>query len=130
MIVVDASAMVELLLDTEVGRRVDERVLGAAARHAPHLLDIEVTQVMRRFVLARQVSEVRAREAIDDLVSFPIVRHGHASLLERVFDLRANLTAYDAAYLALAEVLEATLITCDKALAKAPGGRARVEVVA
>ncbi len=129
MIVVDASAMVELLLDTEIGRRVDEQVLGVAARHAPHLLDIEVTQVLRRFVLAGQVSAARAHAAIEDLTTFPIARHGHASLLERVFELRTNLTAYDAVYLALAEVLDATLVTCDKAFARAPGGRARVKVV-
>lgn len=130
MIVVDASAMVELLLDTELGRRVDERILGVDSRHAPHLLDVEVTQVLRRFALAGQVSVARAREAIDDLTSFPMARHGHASLLERVFELRTNLTAYDAVYLALAEALTATLVTCDKALAKAPGSRARVEVIA
>lgn len=130
MIVVDASAMVELLLDTEIGRRVDARVFGAEGRHAPHLLDVEVAQVLRRFVLARQVSEARAREALADLAVFPIVRHGHASLVVRMFDLRANLTAYDAAYVALAEALDATLITCDGRAASAPGNAAHIEVVA
>ena len=127
MIVVDASAMLELLLDTDLGRRVDERVLTAEARHAPHLLDTEVVQVLRRFVLAKQVTVDRALEAIGDLGAFPITRHAHTSLLDRVFELRANLTAYDATYLALAEALGATLVTCDEGLAQTPGRRTAVE---
>ena len=130
MIVVDASAMVELLFDTELGRRVDERILGVEPLHAPHLLDIEVLQVLRRLARAGQVSATRLREAIEDLALFPITRHGHSSLLERVFELRGNLTAYDAAYVALAEALDAARVTCDKALAKSPGKRATVEVIA
>lgn len=129
MIVIDASAMVELLMGTELGRRLDEVVLGADMSHAPHLLDIEVMQVLRRYVLAGQVSAARAREAMLDLANFPIERHAHAALIERVFELRANLTAYDATYLALAEALDSTLVTCDKALAKVPGTRARVLVL-
>lgn len=129
MIVVDASAMVELLLGTEIGKKVDERVM-QAKRHAPHLLDIEVVQVFRRFVHSRQLTAERASAAIDDLVRFPVQRHPHAGLLERVFELRANLTAYDALYLALAEALDATLVTCDTGLAKAPGRRTAIEVVA
>jgi predicted nucleic acid-binding protein len=129
MIVIDASAMVELLMDTELGRRIDALVLDAAASHAPHLLDIEVMQVLRRFVLAGQVSAARAREALVDLANFPLERHAHGALIERVFELRANLTAYDATYLALAEALDSTLVTCDKALAKVAGARARVLVL-
>lgn len=129
MIVVDASAMVELLLGTDLGRRIDERVMAAPARHAPYLVDIEVVQVLRRFVLSKQLSSGRAAEAIEDLAVFPMQRHPHASLLERVFDLRANLTAYDAVYLALAEALGAPLITCDEALVKTPGRRTAVELV-
>ena len=129
MIVIDASAMVELLMGTELGRRLGEVVLGADMSHAPHLLDIEVMQVLRRYVLAGQVSAARAREAMLDLADFPIERHAHAALIERVFELRANLTAYDATYLALAEALDSTLVTCDKALAKVPGTRARVLVL-
>ena len=82
-----------------------------------------------RYVLAGQVSAARAREAMVDLADFPIERHAHAALIERVFELRANLTAYDATYLALAEALDSTLVTCDKALAKVPGTRARVLVL-
>ena len=130
MIVVDASAMVELLLDTDLGRRIDTLVLEAPARHAPHLLDVEVCQVLRRFARAKQVPTQRAIEAIDDLTAFPVQRHGHAPLMERVFELRANLTAYDAVYLALAEALGATLVTCDVALARTPGRRTAIELVA
>ena len=129
MIVVDASAMVELLLDTEIGREVDELVLGAGSRHAPHLVDVEVAQVLRRFVGAGTLSAARARQGLDDLAAFPMRRHEHQSLLERVFELRANFTAYDAVYLALAEALDATLVTCDGSMARAPRGSARVHVV-
>jgi predicted nucleic acid-binding protein len=130
VIVVDASVMVELLLDTELGRRADARVMGAEARHAPHLLDVEVTQALRRFVLAGQLPVARAQQAIADLMTFPITRHGHAPLIDRMFELRANVTAYDAAYVALAEALGATFVTCDSALAKVPRSGARVELVA
>lgn len=130
MIVVDASAMVELLLDTDLGRRIDERVLATPSRHAPHLLDVEVAQVLRRFVLGKVISSERAREALEDLGAFPILRHAHGRLLERAFELRTNLTVYDAVYLALAESLGVPLITCDEALARTPGTRTRVELVA
>lgn len=129
MTVVDASAMVELLLDTEIGRRVGDQVWAAASRHAPHLLDVEVAQVVRRFVLARQLPRDRGELAIEDLAAFPLHRHAHVPLLERVFALRDNLTAYDAAYLALAESLGVPVITCDEALAGVPGCRVVVRVV-
>jgi predicted nucleic acid-binding protein len=130
VIVVDASAMIEVLLGTPIGDRILDRVTGLASRHAPHLLDVEVAQVMRRFVSGKRMSPERARVAILDLGEFPLQRHPHWSLLERVFDLRANLTAYDAVYLALAESMSVPLITCDEALAAVPGARVAVEVVA
>jgi predicted nucleic acid-binding protein len=129
MTVVDASAMVELLLDTEVGRRVGKQVWAVATRHAPHLLDVEVAQVVRRFVRARQLPRDRGDLVLTDLVAFPLRRHAHVALLERVFELRDNSTAYDAVYLALAESLGVPLITCDEALARVPGCRAVVQVV-
>lgn len=129
MIVIDASAMIELLLDTELGRAVGERVFAENSRHVPHLLDIEVAQVMRRYVSAHQLKALRALEAIEDLSEFPLTRHAHTVLLERVFELRHNLSAYDAVYVALAEALGATLITCDRALARAPRLHAKVELV-
>lgn len=129
MIVLDASVMVEILLGTELGGRAADRVLSADGRHAPHLIDAEVAQVLRRFVLAGQIPAERAMAAIEDLASFPMRRHAHTSLLERVFELRSSLTAYDAVYVSLAEALGAPLLTSDRALLRAPGKRAAVELV-
>ncbi|MBL8756152.1 MAG: type II toxin-antitoxin system VapC family toxin [Planctomycetes bacterium] len=129
MIVLDASVMVEILLGTDLGRRAGDRVRAAKARHAPHLLDAEVGQVLRRFVSSKQIAAERAHAAIADLSIFPVRRHAHSSLLERAFELRSSLTVYDALYLALAESLEATLVTADAALARVPHRRAEVELV-
>ncbi len=131
MIVVDASAALELLLRTEVGEPLAERLLGPdePSLHAPHLLDLEVAQVLRRFVVRGALAETRAAEALRDLADLPIERYSHELLLPRVWALRLNLTAYDAAYIALAEVLGATLLTRDRRLARAPGHLARVEVL-
>lgn len=129
MIVVDASAMAEILLLSEIGRRAAERVLTAKRRHVPHLLDIEVASTLRRFVLRGHLGRDAALAAVEDLRVFPVRRHAHGPLLERVFELRGNLTAYDALYVALAEALEATLVTCDSALVDVPGVRARVELL-
>ena len=96
---------------------------------APHLLDMEVTHVLRRFVSAGELSEARARGAIEDHLAMGISRYPHDGLLERIWQLRANCTAYDAAYLALSEALDAALITCDKRLADVSGARATVEVL-
>lgn len=129
-IVIDASAMAEMLMVSAVGARVAQRVLTARRRHAPHLLDIEVVSTFRRFVLGKQLGAAQAQAAIEDLRSFPMRRHGHGPLLERVFELRHNLSVYDALYLALAEGLGATLVTCDAALVDVPGARAAVELIA
>jgi predicted nucleic acid-binding protein len=131
LIVVDASAMLELLLRTEVGLRIEKKVLAArASTHAPHLLDLEVAQVLRRFAGAGQLSAERGREALADLADLPLNRYPHDLLLPRIWELRQNVTAYDAAYLALAEALEAPLVTCDAKLASAPGHSAEVQVYA
>ncbi len=129
MIVIDASAMIELLLATELGGQVGERVLSAHSRHVPHLLDVEVAQVLRRFVAADQMKVQRGREVLEDLAVFPLTRHAHTHLLERVFELRNNVSAYDAVYVALAEALGATLVTCDRALARVPRIRAEVDLL-
>ena len=130
MIVIDASAMAEMLMVSEVGKRVADRILAAKHRHVPHLLDIEVTSTLRRFALRKQLAASDVLSAIDDMRKFPMRWHGHAGLLDRVFELRHSLTAYDALYLALAESLEATLVTCDTALSAVPGARAGVELFA
>lgn len=130
MIVLDASAALELLLRAADHPSLVARVLRSGETiAAPHLLDLEVTHVLRRFVIGGELTAARAREAIEDHLSLDIVRYPHDGLLDRVWQLRANCTAYDAAYIVLAEALNAVLITCDSRLADVPGSRAAVEVI-
>ena len=131
MIVVDASALLEFLLQTPLGTRVEARLFRYRDDfHVPHLADVEVTQGLRRLVRKGEVSRDRAAEAIADLADFDLHRHPHVDLLTRAWKLRENITAYRAVYVALAEALEAPIVTCDAPLAKAPGHRARIEVIA
>lgn len=95
----------------------------------PHLADIEVAQALRRYTLKREIDADDAAQALADLRALDLQRHAHEPLLDRVWELRENLTAYDAVYIALAEVLDTTLLTCDGPLARAPGMAARVELV-
>lgn len=130
MIVVDASALLEFLLQTSLGARVEARLFDEEDElHAPHLLDVEVAQGLRRLVRTGEVSSGRAEEAIADLTDLDLHRHAHLDLLDRAWKLRDNISAYDAMYVALAEAIEAPIITCDRPLAKAPGHRARIEVI-
>jgi len=130
MIVLDASAALELLLRAADHPGLVARVLRSGETiAAPHLLDLEVTHVLRRFVIGGEMTAARAREAIEDHLSLDIVRYPHDGLLDRVWQLRANCTAYDAASIVLAEALNAVLITCDSRLADVPGSRAAVEVI-
>jgi predicted nucleic acid-binding protein len=130
VIVVDASAVLEVLLNTPVAARVAERLFGPGETlHAPHLLDIEVAQVLRRYALAGELDAVRGREALEDLADLRLTRYPHDVLLRRIWELRRNLTAYDAAYVALAEALGAPLVTRDAALASPGTHRARIELV-
>jgi predicted nucleic acid-binding protein len=130
MIVVDASALLETLLRTPAAEAVEVRMFSARETlHAPHLLDIEVTQVIRRYAAIGAVDEERGRAALADLGDFPLRRYAHEILLPRVWELRNNLTAYDAVYVALAEILDAPLLTRDRRLAAASGHDARIELV-
>ena len=130
MIVVDASALLEFLLQTPRGIRVETRLFRDEDElHSPHLIDVEVVQGLRRLVRAGEVSADRAAGAIEDLVDLDLHRHAHLDLVARAWKLRQNVTAYDAVYVALAEALDATVVTCDRPLANAPGHRARVEVI-
>ena len=129
MIVLDASAVLELLLDSPKGQLVRARISAEATLHAPHLLDLEVAQALRRFEKTGHLGPERARGALQDLSEMPVERYPHNALLPRIWALRGNATAYDAAYLALAEALEAPLLTADRGMASVPGHRVRVEVL-
>lgn len=131
MIVLDASAAIELVLRTARAERIAERALDPRERlHAPHLVDIEVLQVLRRLSQAREITVDRAQTALEDFQALVVNRHAHSPLIKRVWILRATLTAYDAAYVALAEALEAPLITCDRKLSRASGHSAHIEFIA
>lgn len=130
MIVVDASAILEVLLASPHSARIADMLFAPGeSLHAPHVLDLEVAQVLRRFVSSRDLSAERGEDALDDLLDLPLTRYPHVPLLARIWELRANVTAYDAAYLALAEALDAPLVTRDARLKSAPGHSARVELV-
>ena len=127
MIVVDASIVVEVLLRSDAGAALAERFFqGGDPLHAPHMLDVEVAHALRRCALHGDIDGRRGRASLGILAAMSIERHGHQPLLERMWQLRHNLTAYDAAYLALAERLDAPLLTRDAALASVAGHHARV----
>src|SRR5437764_14399188 len=129
MIVVDASALLEALLRTPAARAVEEWLFEPRQTlHAPHLLDVEVAQVIRRYAAKGEIDHVRGRAALADLADLPLYRYPHDFLFPRVWDLRNNFTAYDAVYVALAEALDAPLLTRDRRLAGAARHRARVEL--
>lgn len=129
MIVTDASAILELLMGGRRGEAVESRLLAQNDRlQAPALLDAEVVQVLRRLLAAGLMGEPRCRASLEILGSMPIRRHLLTPLLPRIWALRANLTAYDASYVALAEALECPLLTFDTRIADAPGHTARVVV--
>jgi predicted nucleic acid-binding protein len=130
VIVPDASVIVEVLLRTEAAHRIESRLFDSSeSLHAPHLLDVEVAQVIRRYVLRGDVPPHRGERMLELVSRFPMARYSHEPLLRRMWTLRANLTAYDAAYVALAEGLRATLVTRDDRLAAAPGHRATIELI-
>ena len=130
MIILDASVVIEMLLQTDDGIAITERVLGDnESLHAPHLIDIEVAQVLRRYVLRGELKAERAQQALEVMAEFPIARYEHEPLLARIWELRENLTAYDAAYVALAEGLNATLLTRDRKLSAVPVLGGVVELV-
>ena len=130
MIVLDASALVELILDTPTGRLVARRLADPAeGLHVPHLADLEVVQALRRYVREGEIDADAAEMALDDLRALDLQRHAHEPLLERVWELRKNLTAYDAVYVALAEVIDGVLLTCDRRLSHAPGMSRRVRLI-
>lgn len=130
MIVLDASAVVELVLGTEAGSLVASRIADPVVTlHAPCLVDVEVTQVVRRYVLAGVIPSGRGATAVGNLLALDLTRHEQSPLVPRAWALRHNLTAYDAVYVALAEALGAPLLTADRRLAATTGHTAQIEVV-
>lgn len=130
MIVIDASALLEVLLRNAAAPRIEQHVFAAGQTlTAPYLLDIEIAQVIRRYAAKGEISDARGREALADFADFAIYRYPHDVLLPRIWELRHTLSAYDAAYVALAEALDVPLVTRDKRLAAAAGHRARIDVV-
>jgi predicted nucleic acid-binding protein len=131
VIVLDASAAIEWLLKSPAAKKVDRRLFSfpPPTLHVPHLLDVEIAQVLRRYVRDKTMTASRGEEALHDLQDLPLNRYPHDILIPRVWELRAVLSAYDAVYVALAELLDAPLLTCDRRIALASGHRATVEVV-
>jgi len=127
--VLDASAALELILDTEAGLRVADRMGGRISLHAPHLLDVEVLSALRRFERSGEVPPGKVEQARADLLQLPLERHPHTILVQRAWELRRTTSAYDAMYVALAELLDAPLVTRDARLARSHGHRARIELV-
>ncbi len=129
MIVLDASAAIDWLLQTPAGQRIEQRIYSAGeSLHAPHLMDVEIGQVLCRLVRENAVPARRADDAIEDLLDLRITRYPPNLLLPRIWQLRHNLSAYDAAYVALAEKLGALLLTRDGRLASASGHAAKIEM--
>ncbi|HEU0304844.1 MAG TPA: type II toxin-antitoxin system VapC family toxin [Gaiellaceae bacterium] len=127
MIVVDASALVDALASELPDPRLAERLTSDGDLHAPHLVDIEVANALRRLAAVGELSNARAADASADFAALTIVRYPHLPLLDRIWELRETLTAYDASYVALAELLEAPVVTCDARLERASGHDARIE---
>jgi predicted nucleic acid-binding protein len=129
MIVLDASAVVDWLLQTPAGQRIENRIYSRnETLHAPHLLDIDVIQLLRRLARQGVVALRRADEAVRDLLDLRVSRYAPLVLLPRIWQLRHNFSAYDAAHIVLAESLGAALVTRDGRLASASGHAARIEL--
>jgi predicted nucleic acid-binding protein len=128
--VVDASVLIEILLQTPLGIRHLDRVLDPSeSLHVPHLLDLEILQAVRRLTLAGEIPAERAELALATLLDLQLIRHDHTPFIGRIWELRASMTAYDAAYVALSEGLSATLLTCDSKLSRAHGHHASIELL-
>lgn len=128
MIVIDTSALIDAVLSRPPKAGLLTRLSDDADLHAPHLIDIEILHAFRRLALTKAVHEARLNDARTDIDDITLTRYPLGPLADRVWDLRHHLTTYDAVFVALAEALQAPLITCDRRLARAGGHHARVEV--
>lgn len=129
MLVVDAGSLYEVATHTPRGERISERLNDGGELAAPHVIDVEVLGVIRRNFLSGELDRTGAELAVDFLRQWPGERYGHLLLLERAWQLRANVRGWDAMYVALAEALQSALLTTDERLARVPGLFCRVEVV-
>jgi predicted nucleic acid-binding protein len=122
--------VLEILLRSQIALEIENRIFSPEETlYAPHLLDLEVAQVLRRYCASGEMIPERGREALEDLANFPINRYPHDLFLPRIWELRDNMTAYDAVYVALAETLPAPILTRDRRLASAPGHTAIIELI-
>lgn len=128
MLVVDTSAVLQALAAHDPAPGLVEHLARDGDLHGPHLIDTEVLHALRRMTMNGAISDERAMDARSDFAELTLVRYPHQPLSDRVWALRHNLTAYDATFIALAETLDAPLITCDARLASAPGHTAHVEL--
>jgi len=130
MLIVDASCLYEVVVDAERAEQVRERLARDPDHAAPHLVDGEVLSIVRRDHLLGRLDATAAHQAIEDLRDWPGERFGHRGLLERAWELRSTVRAWDALYVALAEALDATLLTLDARLGRADGPSCQIDVLA
>lgn len=128
MLVVDASCLCEVLISEGDAEQIRERLAGDDDHAAPHVVDVEVFGVIRHEHLRGRLDHTAATQAVEDLAAWPGERFGHRLLLARAWELRATVRGWDAMYVALAEALDATLLTTDRRLAAAPGPACEIEV--
>jgi predicted nucleic acid-binding protein len=121
MLVVDTSAVLAALAQKPPDQALVARLADDGDLHAPHLIDIELLNALRGLIRGGILSADRAEDVRTDIADLALTRYGHEPLADRIWALRENLSAYDAAFVALAEALEVPLITCDSRLANAPG---------
>lgn len=127
MLVLDASAALEIFLKTSLGVRGAERVFAAEEKiHAPHLLDVEFVQVLRKLKHAGKLEAAICKTVLEDFHRLPVTRYAHTDFLFRIWELRDSVSAYDAVYIALAESLDAPLFTCDAKLSRSHGHYAKI----
>lgn len=129
VIVADASAVLEVLLNTAASRAIASHLFASGQTiHVPHLMDVEVVQVLRRCARINAIGANRARQALEEYADMLVTRYPHNLWLPRMWELRHHLRAYDAMYIALAEAPGVPLLTCDRAFASFSGHRAKVLV--